>query len=150
MKHLLESPLSSIQDQKIAIQNKLGSTEEIAHQVWVALTWMNMFSEIQLIATHKSMFDAFCSLLQEKLVYAPGERDMVIMHHIFGIEWKDGKKSFSSFHAKKARGLMASFVITNQLKQPEQLKNFDIEGYRFSKQESTETNYVFIRNGLPH
>ena len=40
----------------------------------------------------KTYFEAFCALLQEKLVYAAGERDMVIMHHVFGVERKDGSQ----------------------------------------------------------
>ncbi len=40
----------------------------------------------------KSWLDLFCSLLQDKLKYAPGERDLVVMHHIFGILTKNGKE----------------------------------------------------------
>jgi len=36
--------------------------------------------------------DSFCSVLQEKLSYKPGERDMVIMNHTFGIKWPNGRK----------------------------------------------------------
>jgi alpha-aminoadipic semialdehyde synthase len=34
--------------------------------------------------------DSFCSLLMNKLKYNPLERDMVILHHEFGVQLKDG------------------------------------------------------------
>ncbi|KAJ1551092.1 hypothetical protein HK405_015191, partial [Cladochytrium tenue] len=37
-----------------------------------------------------STLDAFCALLQARLAYLPGERDMVVMHHEFGVELANG------------------------------------------------------------
>jgi len=48
-------------------------------------------------------------------------------------------------NAKKARGLMARFIIKNQLKQPKDLKNFDLEKYRFAADFSDDGNFVFVR-----
>jgi len=36
--------------------------------------------------------DAFCDLLQKKLAYKQGERDAVLMKHIFGIKTKTGQQ----------------------------------------------------------
>jgi saccharopine dehydrogenase (NADP+, L-glutamate forming) len=36
--------------------------------------------------------DCLCAQLQKKLSFEKGDRDVVILHHIFGIKWKDGKK----------------------------------------------------------
>ncbi|KAI8929038.1 Saccharopine dehydrogenase-domain-containing protein [Entophlyctis helioformis] len=58
-----------------------------------ALSWMDMFSESHGVDPKAaSVLDAFCSLLQRNLVYGPGERDMVAMHHVFGIEWANGTR----------------------------------------------------------
>jgi alpha-aminoadipic semialdehyde synthase len=38
------------------------------------------------------ILDSFCFLLQKKLAYQQNERDMVAMHHEFGIKWSDGRK----------------------------------------------------------
>ncbi|MFP4031211.1 MAG: peroxide stress protein YaaA [Desulfococcaceae bacterium] len=61
-------------------------------------------------------------------------------------DWKNGEYKFISFYAKKARGLMARFVIQNRLESAEELKDFDLEGYRFSEEftESMEAP-VFTR-----
>ena len=46
-------------------------------------------------------------------------------------DWKGGRYKIISFHAKRARGLMARFAVENRLDAPEQLKGFDAEGYAF-------------------
>lgn len=48
-------------------------------------------------------------------------------------------------NAKKARGLMTNFIIKNQITKPADLKDFDLEKYRFSKEKSDESDFVFIR-----
>lgn len=50
-----------------------------------------------------------------------------------------------SFHAKRARGLMARFVLKRGLKDPEGLKAFADEGYRFQPKVSTPDTWVFRR-----
>lgn len=50
-----------------------------------------------------------------------------------------------SFHAKRARGLMARFVLQNGLEDPEGLKSFTGEGYRFQPKASTPGTWLFRR-----
>ena len=54
-----------------------------------------------------------------------------------------------SFYAKKARGLMARYIIDQRLNEPDGLKSFDSEGYYFSDQQSTERELVFLRDAPP-
>jgi cytoplasmic iron level regulating protein YaaA (DUF328/UPF0246 family) len=58
---------------------------------------------------------------------------------------KNGKVKVISFFAKKARGEMCNFIITNKIKSVEQLKLFNNNNYQFSNKESTDLNLVFIR-----
>ena len=58
---------------------------------------------------------------------------------------KNGKVKVISFFAKKARGEMCNFIITNKIKSIEQLKLFNNNNYQFSTKESTDLNLVFIR-----
>ena len=51
-----------------------------------------------------------------------------------------------SFHAKRARGLMARFVIQNRIDQPDGLKGFDLEGYRFEPAASEGNRLLFRRD----
>jgi len=50
-----------------------------------------------------------------------------------------------SFYAKKARGMMARYIIDNQVSSLEQLTQFDRAGYYFVEQESSATELVFKR-----
>jgi cytoplasmic iron level regulating protein YaaA (DUF328/UPF0246 family) len=58
---------------------------------------------------------------------------------------KNGVYKVISFHAKKARGMMARYIIENRLTDVEQLKGFDATGYYFVAAESTESELVFKR-----
>jgi cytoplasmic iron level regulating protein YaaA (DUF328/UPF0246 family) len=60
-------------------------------------------------------------------------------------DWKGGRYKIISFHAKRARGLMARFAVENRLDVPEQLKGFDTEGYAFDAEASNDSTYVFRR-----
>lgn len=67
------------------------------------------------------------------------------LYHIHFKENRDGQYKVIAFHAKKARGLMCRFVIRNRLRDPADLKGFDLDGYFFNEDLSSETDWVFIR-----
>jgi cytoplasmic iron level regulating protein YaaA (DUF328/UPF0246 family) len=58
---------------------------------------------------------------------------------------KNGKYKIISFFAKKARGMMADFIVRNGITELEELKNFKTGKYRFSKKESDDKTFVFLR-----
>lgn len=60
-------------------------------------------------------------------------------------EIRDGKPKMISFLAKRARGLMARYIIEQRVDRPEGMKDFALEGYRFDPEASTETQWAFIR-----
>ncbi|TAL97002.1 MAG: peroxide stress protein YaaA [Paraburkholderia sp.] len=60
-------------------------------------------------------------------------------------DWKGGRYKIISFHAKRARGLMARYAVENRLDAPEALKGFDAEGYAFDAGASNDSTYVFRR-----
>lgn len=60
-------------------------------------------------------------------------------------EKRDGKYLMISFFAKRARGLMARFIIENNITNPEDLKAFDLEGYYFNNQLSNDKAMIFTR-----
>lgn len=61
-------------------------------------------------------------------------------------DWKNGQYKMISFYAKKARGLMTRYIIENRIEDPEQLKGFDLEGYRFAESMSEGDTWTFIRD----
>jgi len=59
---------------------------------------------------------------------------------------KNGKYKIISFYAKKARGLMAAYVIKNRIKNVDEIKKFDVAGYQFNPEQSTDKEWVFLRD----
>ncbi|MEM6612326.1 MAG: peroxide stress protein YaaA [Cyanobacteria bacterium P01_C01_bin.72] len=61
-------------------------------------------------------------------------------------DWKNGKYKIISFYAKKARGMMASYIIKNQIKSANDIKDFTEAGYSYNLELSSEKDLVFTRN----
>ncbi len=59
-------------------------------------------------------------------------------------EEKDGQQRVLSFFAKQARGLMARWIIQNQVDNPADLQAFEVAGYRFSE-EGSDDKPLFVR-----
>jgi len=60
-------------------------------------------------------------------------------------EGQAGRYKVVSFFAKRARGTMARFIIQERLTDPEKLRRFREEGYRFAKDASSPERWVFRR-----
>jgi cytoplasmic iron level regulating protein YaaA (DUF328/UPF0246 family) len=64
-------------------------------------------------------------------------------------EYKNGDYKMIGFYAKKARGMLSRYIIQNQLSDVEDIKSFDVEGYKFNKSLSKGNNWVFTRKSAP-
>lgn len=60
-------------------------------------------------------------------------------------ERKDGQVKMVGIYAKKARGVMAKFIMQNQVDEVEALKQFQELGYEFHPATSSDTHLDFIR-----
>lgn len=60
-------------------------------------------------------------------------------------EWRNGKWTFISFNAKKARGLMAQYIIRQRIVKAEELKGFDMDDYHFNEELSSEEEFFFTK-----
>ncbi|KFZ36582.1 hypothetical protein HR45_15745 [Shewanella mangrovi] len=58
---------------------------------------------------------------------------------------KNGQYKIISFYAKKARGLMARWILENDVTDADQLKTFAVAGYYYSEKDSTAAAPVFLR-----
>ena len=74
----------------------------------------------------------------------PKQLDGMIITPVFK-DKKNGQYKIISFFAKKARGLMARYILQNKVEDVAGLKAFDTAGYYFSEEQSTETELVFLR-----
>ena len=60
-------------------------------------------------------------------------------------ENKNGTYKMIGIYAKKARGLMSRYILLNRLKDAEEIKSFDYEGYQFNDSLSKGDQWVFTR-----
>ncbi|MCL4150628.1 UNVERIFIED_CONTAM: hypothetical protein GTU68_035599 [Idotea baltica] len=60
-------------------------------------------------------------------------------------ETKDGKTRIIAIYAKKARGMMADFILRNRIEDAEGIKDFNTGGYQYSSALSSTDKWVFER-----
>ncbi len=60
-------------------------------------------------------------------------------------DFKNGKLKIVMMYAKHQRGAMARYIIKNNIINPEELKLYNLDGYSFDVNNSTDTDWLFIR-----
>lgn len=77
-------------------------------------------------------------------VVKPTKLGYPIVSPVFQDE-KDGKYKIISFYAKRARGLMARYVVDHKIDRIQDIQSFDSEGYQFAPEASSLEKPVFRR-----
>ena len=77
-------------------------------------------------------------------VLQPKELGCPVISPVFQ-DAKDGKYKIISFYAKRARGLMARYVVENRITDPADLRGFNLDGYKYYAAESKIDKPVFRR-----
>ena len=60
-------------------------------------------------------------------------------------ETKNGKTRVVAIFAKRARGMMADYLIRNKVEKAEDIKKFKLGGYKFNKALSDDMQWTFER-----
>lgn len=60
-------------------------------------------------------------------------------------EFKNGEYKIVMMYAKHARGAMARYILENNIEDAEQLKLYNVDGYTFDANQSTNQEWVFTR-----
>lgn len=60
-------------------------------------------------------------------------------------ETKDNKTRVVAIFAKRARGMMADYIIRNRIEKPQDIKEFKLGGYKFNKALSDDKQWTFER-----
>jgi cytoplasmic iron level regulating protein YaaA (DUF328/UPF0246 family) len=63
---------------------------------------------------------------------------------VIAVDFRDGDR-FVSFHAKKARGMMARWMIEHRITDSDAMRGFDSDGYTFDAAASTDDQWRFAR-----
>lgn len=93
--HNNESRRAAIADRLDLPKNHASVDKVVDALQWLSLmpTGNNSNSSGAFTARNSTTtLDSFCNLLMQKLKYNPLERDMVILHHEFGVQLKDGSE----------------------------------------------------------
>lgn len=102
--HSFEGMTFAEMTRKLLSTNETDVVKEIASATGLAhdsdiisrLEWLGLFSDEKVPSEVNTYLDALCHLFEEKLQYAPGERDMIVMHHEFIAEFPDHKEKTTS------------------------------------------------------
>ena len=134
-------PLDLIQPYRLEMGTKikLGKSNHL-HEFWIDLVtdYLNCElsgDDILLNLASKEYFNAVDSNKIDAQIISPIFKD-----------FSNGKLKIISFYAKKARGLMARYIIDNNSKNLKQILGFNLAGYAFCENETKNSNEpVFIR-----
>ena len=134
-------PLDLIQPYRLEMGTKikLGGSNHL-HEFWIDLVTDYLNSEL-------SSDDILLNLASKEYFNAVDSNKIgaQIISPIFK-DYSNGKLKIISFYAKKARGLMARYLIDNDSKNLKQILGFNLAGYAFSENETKNSSEpVFIR-----
>ncbi|MBU4485167.1 saccharopine dehydrogenase NADP-binding domain-containing protein [bacterium] len=77
-------------DVKVGIAKKLGISEK--SEIISKIEWLGLLSDTKISHEDGSMMDILVDQLLVNMEYKKGERDMIVLHHNFVAERKDGKR----------------------------------------------------------
>jgi uncharacterized protein len=76
----------------------------------------------------------------------PAKLEVPVIAPVFLDRKGTGEPKIVSFFAKKARGVMASWIIRERIKTADDMSNFSGSGYAFDSSRSSDTRIVFVRD----
>ncbi len=88
--------LISTEDADIATATANNIGLETQDEIITRFNWLGLFSNDSIPDGITTYLDALCHLFEDKLKYAPGERDMIVMHHEFIAKYSDRKEKITS------------------------------------------------------
>ena len=135
-------PLDLMKPYRLEMGTKLETSEgKNLYEFWGDKVQKNVLNELK---DQKS--DLLINLASKEYFTVLGKlpEDINVVTPTFK-DYKNGNYKIISFYAKKARGLMARWIIQNKVTNFEDLSKFDLDGYKYSKAESTATIPVFLR-----
>lgn len=131
-------PMDGVQPYRLEMQSKLSVGERSnLYEFWGDLLYRALKDEDRIIINLASK--EYAKAVQRYL----GDRDRFISCAFY--EQLGGKLVQKGVYVKMARGEMVRYMAENSVEDPEKIKNFRGMGYRFSPQDSSEREYIFVR-----
>ena len=135
-------PLDLMKPYRLEMGTKLETSEgKNLYEFWGDKVQKNVLNELK-----NQRSDLLINLASKEYFTVLGKlpEDINVVTPTFK-DYKNGNYKIISFYAKKARGLMTRWIIQNKITNFEDLYGFNVEGYKYSKAESTTTIPVFLR-----
>lgn len=78
--------------------------------------------------------------------WAAVEGQLPALARVIAVDFRDGEdRRFVSFNAKYARGVMARWLVEHRVAAPDDMRAFDVNGYRYIAAESDADRWRFVR-----
>jgi cytoplasmic iron level regulating protein YaaA (DUF328/UPF0246 family) len=135
-------PLDLMKPYRLEMGTKLETAKgKNLYEFWGDRIQKNVLDELKNLKS-----DLLINLASKEYFLALGKmpENVNVVSPVFK-DFKNGNYKIISFYAKKARGLMSRWIIQNKITDFENLKSFNVDGYKYSKAESTMTSPVFLR-----
>ena len=138
----LLKPLDLIMPYRLEMGTKLeNNSGENLYDFWGNTLTKYLQDEL---STHSSKFIINCASVEYFKSIDNGSLKSQVVTPAFK-EIKNGKPRIVSFFAKKARGMMARYIIQNQINNVDDIKQFDLGGYSYNSDLSQDFEPVFTR-----
>jgi cytoplasmic iron level regulating protein YaaA (DUF328/UPF0246 family) len=140
--HGLLRPLDLIQPYRLEMGRPLKTAR--GHDLYAF--WGTTITKALNDALDEAGSDTVVNLASQEYFRAvqPAHLKSKVLNCVFKDE-KAGKFKIISFFAKRARGLMADFIIRERIKNRADLKSFTAAGYHFDAASSSHESYVFLK-----
>jgi len=136
-------PLDWMQPYRLEMGTKFKNTRgDNLYQFWGSIITERLNQDL-----HASGSDLVVNLASNEYFSSvkPAKLEGQLITPIFKDE-KKGSFKIISFYAKKARGMMADFIVRHRLQSVEDLKAFNGGTYQFNAAESDANTMVFLRS----
>ncbi len=135
-------PLDLIQPYRLEMKTKLANPRgDNLYQFWGNRITEQLNKELK-----KQPVPVLVNLASKE--YFKSIKPALLEGEILDINFKEtqaGKTRIVAIFAKRARGMMADYIIRNRIESPEDMKKFKLGGYKFNKKLSNDKQWTFER-----
>lgn len=135
-------PLDLIQPYRLEMKTKLKNERgENLYQFWDDRITKSINKELK-----KQKEPVLVNLASNE--YFKSVKPKLLEGRVLNISFKEtkaGKTRVVAIFAKRARGMMADYIIRNRIERPDDIKKFKLAGYKFNKDLSDEKQWTFER-----
>lgn len=123
---------------------EMGTSLQVGEHKNLYHFWKNIIApEINQELSEKDILINLASEEYFKAIHTPQLKAQIITPQFY--DYKNGKYKVISFFAKKARGMMARYIIDHRIKKVSDIKGFDMDGYMYNENLSKGNQWVFTR-----